>query len=291
MTEKSLPVLRFAPSPNGLLHLGHAYSALLTAATARQLGGTLLLRIEDIDRQRSKAEFDAAIAEDLHWLGLSWPEPVWRQSQRFPVYMAAAAQLRQDGLLYPCFCSRREVAAGAAGHDPDGAPLYGGTCRHLSAETVAARLAEGGPVQWRLRMERALSRAGDLTIGEMPFADNGFATDATMLRAADPGAWGDAVLVRKDTPTSYQLSVVIDDAAQQVTHVTRGMDLWAATDLQVLLQRLLGLPTPIYGHHPLVRDASERKLAKSRGSPSLRGLREAGWTPAGVRQRLGLPEA
>lgn len=251
----------------------------------------MLLRIEDIDRQRSKPEFDAAIVEDLHWLGLNWPEPVWRQSQRFSVYRAAAALLRQEGLLYPCFCSRSEVAAHSVGLDPDGAPLYGGTCRNLSAETVAKRLAEGRPVQWRLRMDGALRRTGDLTISEMPFAEHGFVTDATTLRAADPGAWGDAVLVRKETPTSYHLSVVIDDAAQQVTHVTRGMDLWAATDLQVLLQQLLGLPQPVYGHHPLVRDDSERKLAKSRGSPSLRGLREAGWTPADVRIRLGLPEA
>jgi glutamyl-Q tRNA(Asp) synthetase len=283
------PIFRFAPSPNGYLHLGHAYSALFTQRAAQAIGGTMLLRIEDIDLARSKPEYDAAILEDLTWLGVTWDPPVERQQSRFRAYEIAAHALRQAAVLYPCFCSRAEVAEKAAGVDPDGAPLYPGTCRHLSDAGVQLRLATGEPHQWRLRMDDALKQVGDvLAIREAPVTDRDVLFQEAQLRAAEPARWGDVVLVRKDTPTSYHLSVVVDDAAQQVSHVTRGMDLKAATDIHVLLQALLGLPSPVYAHHGLITDSLDMKLSKSAGSPSLRSLREAGWTPAMVRQRLDL---
>ncbi len=281
------PVLRFAPSPNGWLHPGHAFSALFTARAAARLGGTFLLRIEDIDPFRSKPEFDAGIREDLAWLGLDWPEPVLRQSERMAAYAAAADALRSQGLLYPCFCSRREIAAAAAGTDPDGAPLYSGTCRNLARDEAEKRHERGEPVQWRLKMELATALAGPLAISEAPAPGLDALWADAALRPADPRRWGDAVLIRKETPTSYHLSVVIDDAGQGVTHVTRGMDLFAATDLHVLLQRLLGLPSPVYSHHPLLLDGQGEKLAKSKGAPSLKSLREAGEDAAAVRRRLG----
>lgn len=275
------PILRFAPSPNGRLHLGHAYSALFTWKAAEALGGTALLRIEDIDRARCKPEFDAAIRQDLAWLGLTWPEPVLRQSERFPAYAEAAGRLRAKDLLYPCFCTRKEVAERATQTDPDGAPLYPGTCRHLTSAERPDRLASGAPHQWRIDNERAREMTGPLTI-------TAFTLDgASSERPAEPEKWGDAVIVRKDTPASYHLAVVVDDAYQHITHVTRGMDLFHATDLHRLLQALLGLPAPLYCHHHLIRDEVDNKLAKSRGSQSLAGLREAGWTAADVRGRLG----
>jgi glutamyl-Q tRNA(Asp) synthetase len=280
----SHPIFRFAPSPNGRLHLGHAYSALFAAHWAQRLDGTFLLRIEDIDTARCKPEFDAAISDDLHWLGLSWPEPVMRQSQRFAAYAGVADTLKQMGLLYPCFCSRSQVAAAATAHDPDGAPLYPGTCRGLSEREALLRLAAGEPAQWRLRSERAIGRAGPLTIAETLPDPSAPVTH----RPARPQAWGDAVLVRKDTPASYHLSVVVDDAAQGVTHVTRGMDLYHATDLHRLLQAILFLPSPHYCHHPLVTDGDQHKLAKSRGSTSIADLRSAGWTPDDIRAAVGL---
>lgn len=275
------PLLRFAPSPNGYLHLGHAYSALLTDATARCLGGSWLLRIEDIDHARCKPEFDAAIADDLHWLGLDWPKPVLRQSTRFAAYAEAADRLRGQGLLYPCFCSRRQVADAATATDPDGAPLYPGTCLHLSKAGRQSRLDAGNAPQWRLDMAAAIALAGPLTVSEFD-ADGEMST-----RQAKPAQWGDTVIVRKDTPTSYQLSVVVDDAFQAITHVTRGMDLFHATDLQVLLFALLGLTPPAYHHHALIRDEAALKLAKSRGSESLLDLRAQGWTAELVRRHLG----
>ena len=278
-------LLRFAPSPNGFLHLGHAYSALLTWSAAEQLGGTALLRIEDIDLERCKPVFTDALFEDLGWLGLRWPEPVWRQSTRFAAYAEAAVSLRSRGLLYPCFCTRARVAAEALGRDPDGAPLYSGRCRHLPAEEAAARAGRERH-QWRLHIEAAKLMAGPLEIAEMSFSGTPLTAEA-VTRAAMPSIWGDAVIVRKDVPTSYHLSVVVDDAAQGITHVTRGTDLHRATDLHVLLQNLLGLPSPVYAHHPLVRDDTGDKLAKSRGSESLRDLRSAGWTAADLRRRLG----
>ncbi len=269
------PRLRFAPSPNGRLHLGHAYSALLNAAIARSLHGEVLLRIEDIDPLRCRPELTDALIDDLAWLGLTFPEPVWRQSDRMSTYRTALASLRARDLIYPCTCTRREIqAAAGTARDPDGAPLYPGTCRGKPVPEV--------PHAWRLDMARALA----LCPG--PHAYTAFAPgepDAT--RNADPARWGDAVLGRKDVPTSYHLAVVLDDAAQGITHVVRGQDLEAATDLHVLLQRLIGLPTPRYHHHGLIRDAEGEKLSKSLRSEALAALRERGVSPQEVRARLG----
>lgn len=277
------PIFRFAPSPNGHLHLGHAYSALFTDHWTRRLGGTFLLRLEDTDITRCRPEFAEAIVEDLGWLGLNWPEPVMRQSDRFPVYASAARRLDAMGLLYPCFCSRSEIAAAAIGTDPDGAPLYGGACRQLSARTVADRLARGDPVQYRLDTARAIARTGLLTFTTAQPTP----LDRPQIRYARPERWGDVVLQRKETPTSYHLSVVVDDAAQGITNVTRGRDMEPSTDIHVLLQFLLGLPSPVYTFHKLILDAEGRKLAKSKGSTSLRDLREAGWSAGDVRRELG----
>ncbi|ODT74585.1 MAG: tRNA glutamyl-Q(34) synthetase GluQRS [Pelagibacterium sp. SCN 64-44] len=279
----STPLLRFAPSPNGHLHLGHALSALVTWDAAARLGGTALLRIEDIDRKRCKPEFTAAILEDLHWLGLSWPQPVLIQSDRFDLYAEAANRLRDMDLLYPCFCTRTEIAAASPGTDPDGAPLYPGTCRHLSNAERIARLQRGDPVQFRLDGQAALARTGPLSFTVI----GPTILDRPQIRYARPERWGDVVLQRKDLPTSYHLSVVVDDAAQTITHVTRGRDLEAATDIHVLLQMLLGLPSPYYHFHRLMRDQAGEKLSKSRQSPSLRDLRAQGWTPDDVRRAGG----
>lgn len=282
--NSSSPVFRFAPSPNGRLHLGHAYSALLTWRAAAALGGTALLRIEDIDTERSKPEFVAAIYEDLHWLGLEWPEPVVMQSERFDIYADAGNQLRDSGLLYPCFCARSDIAAAATGTDPDGAPLYPGTCRHLHRGEQIERLQRGDSVQFRLDSEKAIERAGMLTFTVL----GPLVTDRPQIRHARPGRWGDVVLQRKGTPTSYHLSVVVDDAAQGITHVTRGRDMEAATDIHVLLQMLLGLPSPIYHFHRLILDDEGKKLAKTRGSESLADLRARGWTAQDVRAALSI---
>jgi glutamyl-Q tRNA(Asp) synthetase len=284
MSFPSQPIFRFAPSPNGRLHLGHAYSALYTDHWAKAMGGVALLRIEDIDRVRCRPEFVAAVFEDLDWLGLSYPEPVRIQSQHFDDYRAAADQLRSKGLIYPCFCSRAEIRAASGGRtDPDGAPLYPGTCRHLSTDERMEGLRSGRPVQWRIDMGQAIDIADETSIREaMPTP-----ADPCVSRSADPARWGDVVIVRKDTPTSYHLSVVVDDAIQGITHVTRGMDLYAATDIHVLLQALLGLLSPIYTHHPLILDEEAAKLSKSRGSESLASLRALGITPQDIRAQLG----
>lgn len=282
--EPTIPLLRFAPSPNGRLHLGHACSALLTWNAAAQLGGAALLRIEDIDAERSKPEFTAAIFEDLHWLGLDWPEPVMRQSDRMEIYAAAGNRLREQGLLYPCFCSRSEIAAAATRTDPDGAPLYPGACRHLDRREQIERLERGDAVQFRLDTAQAAERVGMLTFTVV----GPLLTDRPQIRHARPERWGDVVLQRKGTPTSYHLSVVVDDAAQHITHVTRGRDMEAATDIHVLLQMLLGLPSPIYHFHRLILGDDGRKLSKSRGSESLADLRAQGWTPADIRRAVGL---
>lgn len=278
------PLLRFAPSPNGRLHLGHAYSALYTWQAADLLGGTALLRIEDIDGERSKPEFVAAILEDLAWLGLSWPEPVLMQSERMALYAEAGNRLRDQGLLYPCFCSRSELAANATGTDPDGAPLYPGTCRHMDRGEQIERLERGDPVQFRLDTERAINRTGMLTFS----AVGPLVTDRPQIRYARPARWGDVVLQRKGLPTSYHLSVVVDDATQGITHVTRGRDMEAATDIHVLLQMLLGLPSPVYNFHKLILDDTGKKLSKSRSSETLADLRRKGWTPDDVRRAVGL---
>jgi glutamyl-Q tRNA(Asp) synthetase len=265
------------------LHLGHAYSALYTWNAAAMLGGTALLRIEDTDPERSKPEFVAAIVEDLAWLGLHWPEPVLQQSQRFEVYAEAGNELRDQNLLYPCFCSRSEIAAAATDTDPDGAPLYPGTCRHLHRGEQIERLERGDPVQFRLDTASALDRVGMLTFTVV----GPLITDRPQVRHARPERWGDVVLQRKGTPTTYHLSCVVDDAAQHISHVTRGRDMEAATDLHVLLQMLLGLSSPIYHFHKLILDDAGKKLSKSRGSDSLADLRAKGWTPGDVRRAIG----
>jgi glutamyl-Q tRNA(Asp) synthetase len=277
------PILRFAPSPNGYLHLGHAYSALFTDFWAQRLGGTFLLRLEDTDPTRSRPEFAEAIIEDLHWLGLTWPEPMMVQSERFPIYAQQAERLADRSLLYPCFCSRTETLAHAIGADPDGAPLYGGTCRHLSRTEIEERLGRGDPVQYRLHSAEAVALAGPLTFtiaAPTPL-------DRPQIRYARPELWGDVIIQRKGTPTSYHLSVVVDDAAQEITHVTRGRDMEPSTDIHVLLQMLLGLPQPIYTFHKLILGEDGRKLAKSKGSPTLRSLREEGRTAADIRAAMG----
>jgi glutamyl-Q tRNA(Asp) synthetase len=286
-----VPVFRFAPSPNGPLHLGHALSALTNFEWAKRLGGRFLVRIEDIDIERSRETFVTWILEDLRWLGLHWEEPVLRQSDRFAAYEEAALRLRTMGLLYPCFATRREIAEAAAtrdlGTDPDGALLYPHLHKHLGADEVRRRLAAGERCAWRLDMERAVKalNAKLLTFTEL---DSGL---RPCIMPADPRRWGDAVIQRKDVPTSYHLSVVIDDALQGVTHVVRGRDLFAATDLHRLLQDLLGLPAPVYHHHRLVTDAAGRKLAKSARDTAIRDLRKSGVTPLDIRKLLELGEA
>lgn len=265
-------VLRFAPSPNGRLHLGHAYSALLNARLAERLGGICRLRIEDIDPARSRPAFVEAIIDDLSWLGLSYPEPIRHQSRHMAEYRAARDRLVAEGLAYPCFCSRGEIRERAVARDPDGAPLYPGTCRRRDPGEAAARCAQGEPHTWRLDMARALPRA--LKGGPLGFI--AFDEAGERWVPADAALWGDAVVARRDVPTSYHLSVVHDDALERVTHIVRGADLEASTSLHVLLQRLLGHPTPRYHHHRLLRDEDGRKLAKSRGSTSLAELRAAG---------------
>lgn len=284
----SSAVLRFAPSPNGRLHLGHAYSALLNQKIARALDGVMLLRIEDIDRLRCPPELVEACRADLAWLGLTWPESVRQQSAHFADYQAGAATLHTKNLLYPCQCSRTDISRAVqkleaeAGkpwpRDPDGVALYPGTCRGRSVGSGAAA--------WRLDMAAACAHVSK-PLHYMAFAvDNDGRIGDLEQVIVHPPRWGDAVLVRKDTPTSYHLSVVMDDALQQVSHVVRGRDLLAATDLHVLLQTLLGLPTPLYHHHDLLRDEHGGKLAKSQGSKALAELRAEGWSPEAVRTHL-----
>lgn len=287
------PVFRFAPSPNGYLHLGHAYSALLNADLARQAGGRLLLRMEDIDATRCRPEFEAAIYDDLRWLGIAWEEPVRRQSEHFAIYRDALDRLIGQGLVYPSFESRAEIARqvaereakGAWPRDPDGAPLYPGAAKSSPPKEREQLLASGVPYALRLDMTAALAKAGVLEWQEQGSGPSG----ETGRVAAQPQAWGDVILARKDTPTSYHLSVVVDDAVQGITDVVRGQDLFWATSVHRLLQRLLDLPAPVYRHHPLVRDEAGNKLSKSTAATGLRELRAAGMTPAEVRQRIGLP--
>jgi glutamyl-Q tRNA(Asp) synthetase len=283
-------VVRFAPSSNGFLHLGHAYSALINQAMARAAGMRMLLRIEDIDLGRCRPEFEAAIYEDLAWLGLDWVKPARRQSEHFDDYGHAIAALEADGLVYPCFCSRGDVmnaVAARAGwpRDPDGAPLYPGTCRHLDAAARARRSASGAAAALRLDMTAAVARlARPLSWREYGDGDRG--TDVV----AAPAAWGDPVLSRKDIPASYHIAVVVDDALQGVTDVVRGEDLFQATSLHRLLQALLDLPAPAYHHHRLIRDAAGRKLAKSLRAKPLRAYRREGATPADILREIALPQ-
>jgi glutamyl-Q tRNA(Asp) synthetase len=283
-------VFRFAPSPNGEMHLGHALSALIGYERAQMLGGRFLVRIEDIDIGRSRPQFVAGIFADLAWLGIAWEEPIVFQSQRMPAYGAAARRLEEMGLLYPCFATRAEIESAAAGGpaDPDGAPLYPGLFRGRDAREIARRRAAGEPFALRIDM-RAANSVAAARLGGGPLVFTELDEDGRPQEiAARPERWGDAVIVRKDVPTSYHLAVVVDDAWQGVTHVTRGRDLYAATDLHRLLQVLLGLPAPIYQHHRLVTDAHGRKLAKSARDTSLRSLRESGATPADIRRMVGL---
>jgi glutamyl-Q tRNA(Asp) synthetase len=345
------PVFRFAPSPNGELHLGHALSAILNFDMAREAGGRFLLRIEDIDPARCRPEYEAQIYEDLRWLGLDWEEPVRRQSEHVAEYQTALDGLKARGLVYPAFLSRAEVKAhvtdyekncGRWKYDPDGTPHYPTFERNLDPDEAARRIARGDRHMWRLNVEKAVgtldgaryslfSPAGrrwpegsDEGVREAPAKDpliashalgtsprwgeegvNGVAdaptpkpltwtetnTGTPHPTPANPAVWGDVVLWRWDAPSSYHLSVVLDDALQGVTHVVRGMDLFHATHVHRLLQELLGLPAPIYHHHPLIKDETGQKLSKSIASTGLRALRESGETPSGIRDRLGLPLA
>lgn len=248
---------RFAPSPNGLLHLGHAYAAIAAHDLARSRGGEFLLRIEDIDGARSRADLVPEILADLEWLGLRWDGPVVFQSARVVGYAPAIARLQAAGLLYPCRCTRAEVLAAAREHGPDG-PVYPGTCRGRQVDPAGAA--------WRLDMARATAQAGPLEWND----------ERAGTQAAQPGPFGDIVLVRKDAPASYHLAATLDDAADGITLVTRGQDLFAASHVHRLLQALLDLPVPTWHHHPLLCEADGRKLAKRRGSPALADLRRAG---------------
>lgn len=289
-------VTRFAPSPNGDLHLGHAFSAITGYELAWRHGGRFIVRIEDIDVQRTREEHVANIFADLRWLGLTWEGPVLRQSTRFDAYGAAAARLSGLGLLYPCFATRSEIETAAAfspaGTDPDGAPLYPGLCKGLEASEIARRKAAGEPACLRLDMERALAAASERLRGApLTFHEwSGDPSSPPQVVRAHPGRWGDAVIVRKDTPASYHLAVVVDDAMQGITHVVRGRDLYAATGLHRLLQVLLDLPEPdAYYHHPLIHTPTGLKLSKSLRHTSLRELRAAGTSPAEIRRLVGLP--
>lgn len=287
-------VFRFAPSPNGELHLGHAYSALLNHDLARAARGRLLLRIEDIDATRCRPEFEAAIFEDLRWLGVAYEHPVRRQSEHLDDYREALAALDREGLLYPSFESRAELARlveareikGFWPRDPDGAPLYPGDAKRLAASERDKLIASGAPYALRLDMAKAFARVGALTWREEGAGPGG----ETGLVAARPEAWGDVVLARKETPTSYHLSVTLDDALQGVTDIVRGQDLFHATSVHRLLQALLGWPEPRYRHHRLIVDDDGRKLSKSTQATALRVLRDAGATPQDIRHRVGLPD-
>jgi glutamyl-Q tRNA(Asp) synthetase len=307
------PVFRFAPSPNGYLHLGHALSALINFEMARAAGGRLILRIEDIDAARCRPEYEQAIYQDLAWLGIAWEQPVRRQSAHFDDYRAALARLEALRLVYPSFESRGEIARLVAERethapwprDPDGAPLYPGAARSLPDAERQRRMATGAPYALRLDTKKALKRfPAKWTSGSpqktrqrnklarpepLTWQETGAGpAGETGLLAANPQMWGDVVLARKETPTSYHLSVVIDDARQGVTHIVRGQDLFWATGVHRLLQAVLGLPEPVYHHHRLILDASGQKLSKSTRATALRALREAGAGPADIRRMVGL---
>ena len=286
------PVFRFAPSPNGFLHLGHARSALLNFELAQQTSGRMLLRIEDIDTTRCRPEYEQAIYDDLACLGIAWEAPVRRQSEHLPLYREAVERLTHDGLIYPAFESRADVArlvaekekSGPWPRDPDGASLYPGAGKYQTTDERERKIASGAPYALRLDMDAALAR-----IGLLSWSEEGIGPDGeTGHVSAQPEQWGDVILARKDTPTSYHLSVVIDDALQGVTHVVRGQDLFRATGVHRLLQQLLGLPQPVYHHHALVLDEAGQKLSKSTRSTALRELRAGGMAPDEVRRLVGI---
>lgn len=281
-------VTRFAPSPTGHLHLGHAFSALQAWNAARRAGGRFLLRIEDIDVGRCRPEFEAAIMEDLAWLGLEWETPVRRQSDHFTDYETALDVLRGHGLLYPCFCTRREIAAEIASspsapHGPDG-PVYPGICRGLSTLQAQQNSDEGKTYALRLNLEKAIALLEERRDWPLFWLDGeGAPVDV------DPRPLGDVVLARKDTPTSYHLAVTVDDALQGVTHVVRGEDLYHATHIHRLLQALLGYLAPRYIHHPLICDAQGKRFAKRNKAETLRSLRRSGESPEAIIERLASP--
>ena len=284
---------RFAPSPTGRLHLGHAYSALLAHDASRAAGGDFLLRIEDIDTTRCRPEFEAGIYEDLAWLGLDWPAPVRRQSDHFADYATAIEKLRSLGVLYRCFLTRREIAeqAASAPHAPgEGADgiVYFGPAQSMSTDEEQARLARGESFAWRLSLRYSQDLLGE-EFPRLVFVEQNAATNEERVVLARPQIHGDVILARKDTPASYHLCVVHDDALQNVTHVIRGEDLRSATHVHVLLQKLLDLPTPIYRHHALLTGPDGKRYAKRDQSLTLAALREAGVSPWDVRARIGLP--
>jgi len=284
------PTFRFAPSPTGLLHIGHALSAIIGYDWAKRLGGRFIVRIEDTDVGRARPQFINAILDDLAWLGLSWQEPVRRQSEHLDVYAAHQRRLQEAGLLYPCFATRSEIAEAArtspAAVDPDGALIYPGLHKNLDPVEIDQRIKRGEAYALRLDMARAIT-AATVKLGGRPLTMTCFSIDgSTQDVTLDPNRWGDVVIARKDTGTSYHLAGVIDDADQGVTHVCRGQDLAAASDIHRLLQVLLGLPQPLYHHHDLVLDEAGRKLSKSAGDTALSQLRGSGWTSLRVRQRL-----
>ncbi|MGD1870259.1 MAG: tRNA glutamyl-Q(34) synthetase GluQRS [Neomegalonema sp.] len=291
---------RFAPSPNGALHLGHAFSALTAWDAAHADGGRFLLRIEDIDQARCRPELEAAMLEDLEWLGLRWETPVLRQSDRMGAYAEALASLDARGLLYPCFCSRKDIQsvlqAPQEQAGPDG-PAYPGTCRDLPERKRIQRETNGDPFALRLNMRRAIAALGGagvvkkLSFKELGRGPGGESGKVTLDPSFLIDACGDVALARKEIPTSYHLAVVLDDAHQGVTHVTRGEDLFAATHVHRLLQALLGRPTPHYRHHKLIRDEDGRRLAKRDRDAGSAELRAGGATPKDIREMVGLPEA
>lgn len=275
---------RFAPSPTGRLHLGHAYSAFLAAREAERIDGAFLVRIEDIDAKRSRADFEDWIFEDLAWLGLSWPEPVMRQSERIALYDKFLHILEEGGLLYPCFCSRADIrreieASPSAPHGPDGA-LYPGICKHLDPTEAKDRIDAGAPHALRLHMERAIRMTGPLTFTDL----NHGTVDAA------PETLGDVVLARKDVPTSYHLSVTVDDALQHISVVTRGEDLFHATHVHRVLQTLLGLPEPLYRHHRMLLGEDGKPFTKRDRSLTLDSLRASGVTAEDIKRRVGLTD-
>jgi glutamyl-Q tRNA(Asp) synthetase len=276
-----MPILRFAPTPNGPLHLGHAYSALRNADLAARLAGRLLLRFEDIDPARCRPEYEDAIVDDLSWLGVACEPHPRRQSEHADDYAAAFASLERRGLVYPCYCTRGQIARLAAGRDPDGAALHQGRCRAVGVEETQRRLAAAEPVNWRLDLARALAAAPSLSWTEF------YEGDASQRIAAEPALWGDILIAAKDRPAVYHLAVVVDDALQGVTDVVRGRDLFASTSLHRLLQTLLDLPAPRYQHHRLALGGEGAKLSKSAKSESLRALRAQGLLAAEARAALG----
>ena len=275
MTQR---VTRFAPSPNGYLHLGHAFSALVGYHAAQENGGRFLLRIEDIDIGRARPEFEQAIYDDLAWLGLEWETPVRRQSEHFADYKAAMEKLVALDVTYPCFCTRKEIVAAGGVQGPEGL-VYPGTCRHMAAAEVKARRAKGEISSLRIDTAKAQALLSSPLIWQ---------EEEKGEIIADPTPLGDIVLARKDIPTSYHVAVVVDDALQGITQVTRGLDLYEATPIHRLLQELLGLPVPIYHHHRLITDEAGQRLAKSKGSPTLRDLRLAGVAPQEIISAIGL---